>query len=336
MSDSVLFKVTKPCSLVAAFDLDHTLIKPQGTRKFAKDRNDVQYLFPEVEEKLDDLRRKGYKIVIFTNQSGKKFNWDDLQYKVSKWIGEDTEIYVSTTKDRNRKPCTGMYDLFVTHNGYPLTMFYVGDAAGRNGDFSDSDLKFAHNIDVPFYTPEQFFLGESEKKLQVYNPLANIIPKPFTEPVPDRTLLLIVGPPACGKSSLSKELQQKYGGVVANNDTTGSSRKTLKLVRQAFFNQEPLIIVDNTNPSVKSREPYVSLAQDNGYTVWVIVNTLPLEACHVLNKYRSQVNRIHYTKWIPDIAYHMFRKNYRYPSETECDRIFEYVPTVEIKDNMLF
>ena len=35
--------------------------------------------------------------------------------------------------------------------------FYVGDAAGRKKDFSDSDLKFAENIGITFYTPEEYF-----------------------------------------------------------------------------------------------------------------------------------------------------------------------------------
>lgn len=43
--------------------------------------------------------------------------------------------------------------------------FYCGDAAGRpktkdrKKDFTDSDIKFAYNIEMPFKTPEDFFCG---------------------------------------------------------------------------------------------------------------------------------------------------------------------------------
>ena len=37
---------------------------------------------------------------------------------------------------------------------------YCGDAAGRPGDHSADDLKFASNVGLPFETPEQMFLGE--------------------------------------------------------------------------------------------------------------------------------------------------------------------------------
>ena len=38
--------------------------------------------------------------------------------------------------------------------------FFVGDAAGRKGDFSDSDRVFAANAGLAFYVPEQAF-GEA-------------------------------------------------------------------------------------------------------------------------------------------------------------------------------
>jgi bifunctional polynucleotide phosphatase/kinase len=42
--------------------------------------------------------------------------------------------------------------------------FYCGDAAGRPKtdtrpkDFSDSDIKFASNVGLKFFTPEELFL----------------------------------------------------------------------------------------------------------------------------------------------------------------------------------
>ena len=50
--------------------------------------------------------------------------------------------------------------------------FYCGDAAGRPKtatrprDFTDTDLKFAINVGLPFKTPEQLFLGESGESVQ--------------------------------------------------------------------------------------------------------------------------------------------------------------------------
>jgi Polynucleotide kinase 3 phosphatase len=37
------------------------------------------------------------------------------------------------------------------------TAFYVGDAAGRKGDWSDKDRVFAERLGVEFNVPEDFF-----------------------------------------------------------------------------------------------------------------------------------------------------------------------------------
>ena len=40
--------------------------------------------------------------------------------------------------------------------------FYCGDACGRENDFSDTDLKFALNLNIPVFTPEYIFLNNNE------------------------------------------------------------------------------------------------------------------------------------------------------------------------------
>ncbi|CAI4048737.1 hypothetical protein N7582_004458 [Saccharomyces uvarum] len=80
---------------------------------------------------------------------------------------DDPKIY-----EKVRKPMTGMADFFKTDidNAYgvseslPTTpklnwIYYCGDAAGRKKDFSDSDKKFAENLNVEFRYPEEVFQG---------------------------------------------------------------------------------------------------------------------------------------------------------------------------------
>lgn len=71
----------------------------------------------------------------------------------------------ATESDQYRKPGVGMWkylkdDIFQEYKIDMKESFYCGDAAGRpktasrSKDFSDSDIKFAHNIGLKFYTPE--------------------------------------------------------------------------------------------------------------------------------------------------------------------------------------
>lgn len=60
--------------------------------------------------------------------------------------------------DNYRKPNTGMLQEFYTDVGtHSGIEFYVGDAAGRKNDFSDSDKAFAINGNINFHTPEELF-----------------------------------------------------------------------------------------------------------------------------------------------------------------------------------
>lgn len=49
---------------------DDTLIEVKSKSKFPTNRNDWRWLLPEVVPKLQELHKKGYVIVIFTNQAG--------------------------------------------------------------------------------------------------------------------------------------------------------------------------------------------------------------------------------------------------------------------------
>jgi bifunctional polynucleotide phosphatase/kinase len=71
-------------------------------------------------------------------------------------------VLCATAKDGYRKPSTGAW----RHLGEEASdgvrpdlasSFYVGDAAGRPGDHSDTDREFASAVGVRFHTETEFF-----------------------------------------------------------------------------------------------------------------------------------------------------------------------------------
>lgn len=136
---------------VAAFDLDDTLC--------ARYKTD---LMPYVKDTINEEFQKKYLIVIFTNQSGKNGYPSNMLQRI-KSLPFPAIVYVSVDYSRSRKPRIGMFEEFMKQMndaGNEISLkdsFYVGDAAGRPDDFSESDIKFARNIGVSFKTPQEFF-----------------------------------------------------------------------------------------------------------------------------------------------------------------------------------
>lgn len=143
---------------IAAFDLDHTLVAPHyGT--FPRNENDF-VIMKNREGVLRWFLQNDYTLIIFTNQArSKEMNKTRIENFVRS-INIPFIVIMSTAKENQnsiyRKPNVGMWNLLKQMINIE-SAFYVGDAAGRPTDFSDSDLQFAKNVDIKFYTPEEVF-----------------------------------------------------------------------------------------------------------------------------------------------------------------------------------
>uniref|UniRef100_A0A803N9Z6 Uncharacterized protein n=1 Tax=Chenopodium quinoa TaxID=63459 RepID=A0A803N9Z6_CHEQI len=132
-------------------------------------------MYPSIPDKLQKLYNDGYKLVIFTNESNID-RWKNKRQKaVDSKVGRlnnfinlvkvPIQVYIACgfgLTDPYRKPKTGMWHVMERHfnSGIPVDMdqsFYVGDAAGRKNDHSDADIKFAQDVGLKFYVPEDFF-----------------------------------------------------------------------------------------------------------------------------------------------------------------------------------
>uniref|UniRef100_A0A7N0TII4 Uncharacterized protein n=1 Tax=Kalanchoe fedtschenkoi TaxID=63787 RepID=A0A7N0TII4_KALFE len=164
-------------SKIAAFDFDgclaNTSVKRTGPDAWS-------LMYPSIPDKLQSLYNDGYKLVIFTNESNIDRWVKKRQVAVDSKIGRLTnfincvkvpiQVFIACglgktrdgVPDAYRKPKPGMWHIMQQHfnSGISADMdqsFYVGDAAGREKDHSDADIKFAQAVGLKFYLPEEYF-----------------------------------------------------------------------------------------------------------------------------------------------------------------------------------
>lgn len=313
---------------IAAFDLDWTLIKPKSNKKFPVSKDDWEMMFgSKVVDKLKELHSKDYRIVVFTNQSGlekHKILIGDLVEKtsaVTKLIAVPIYVYIAGGSDHYRKPSTEMWHVFCRDNGEEIdygASFYVGDAAGRKKDFGCSDRKFASNIGLQFYTPEEFFLRQPSEPFSwnSFNPKTAVSingtfdVKKGKEP----EMVVLVGMPASGKSTFAKRFFLNAGYVHINRDTLKTPQKCLKTTEEALKGGKS-VVIDNTNSNKKSRFEYIKLAQKYAVPVKCYIMQTSKEISVHLNAVRNNLTegRIN----VPPVAYGVYAKNFEEPDKSE-------------------
>lgn len=352
-------KESKDREKIAGFDLDGTLIIPKSGKKFGQDGNDWKLIYDDdtIKTKMTKLSKEGYKIVIFTNQLGvekKHFSLETLKAKLENIIDRlalPIDIYISLTYDQYRKPNRGMWEsLMETYKNKMITVskeksFYVGDAAGRpknwkkgaSKDHSSCDRKFALNIGIKFYTPEEFFLNEKTYPLSDCNlgfdpstvlslPSSNILPIKNCQ-----ELVLLVGYPASGKSTLANNIFKKANYICVSKDSLQKWSTVVNVVKLAL-QRGYSVCVDNTHPTIESRKRFLDLIPKNKeiHRRCIYLDT-PLEICCHLNMMRERLSKGE-NKHIPLVAYYKFRKDFEKPSLNEG---FDHIDHLSFSPSLL-
>lgn len=153
-------------------DLDGTLIDTVSGKTFAEDVTDFRIRL-EVLNTIRDMVREGVLcgVCIVTNQGGIPKYVERIAFEakleaickfVNKYCGVETYGHYCDSMDSthpNRKPNPGMlkevHDFLFPHV-QPYEMLMVGDASGKEGDFSDSDKRCAENYGIRYMDIVEF------------------------------------------------------------------------------------------------------------------------------------------------------------------------------------
>eukprot|EP00592_Proboscia_alata_P006387 CAMPEP_0194353684 /NCGR_PEP_ID=MMETSP0174-20130528/1965_1 /TAXON_ID=216777 /ORGANISM="Proboscia alata, Strain PI-D3" /LENGTH=442 /DNA_ID=CAMNT_0039122339 /DNA_START=10 /DNA_END=1338 /DNA_ORIENTATION=- len=233
---------------------------------------------------------------------------------------------------------------------------YVGDAAGRpkrgsaKRDFSCTDYKFALNIGggIKFHTPEQLFSKSNDRGdgASLTGSNMGFQPKNNWKSYLDKNLpvehvgsvlngliqscrtqtkneiIVIVGSPASGKSSITQHIVNQTKGQEieydrVNQDTLKTLKKCLDAADKALKNGKSPII-DNTNRDTETRKKYISIANKHKVGCKCIYLNATKEVSFHLNALRGAVGNVHGEKRsVPDVVIHSFYKKLNLPTVGE-------------------
>ena len=303
MSSSI-YKINKPKyrDKLAAFDYDWTIVNPKEGKTLPINVNDWEWYHPSVPDKIKEYYDNGHMIVIFTNQSKE---WKHKQIRI---VSRALKIPIFTViaSKPNYKPKTNMFDVLFKNNTINKSeSFFVGDALGRKIDFSDSDKVFADNIGIKCYSPEEIFFKE-EKII-----IPNILDKYFIYNESSPEIIIMVGYPGSGKSTIANYICNSDNYVSINSDDYKTTPKMLKKAKDYLLNKSS-IIFDATNSSIKKRNEYITFAKKNNYyNIKCIHVSTPLSLSFKRNRLRKE------EKQVPKIAYSVYTKHYQEPSSDE-------------------
>ena len=349
-------------------DKDSTLIATKSGAKHPKDGTDWRWWHASVPKKLKELHFDGFVVAIISNQggislktdaktpSGQKRRFTDFKQKAASVFNQleiPISVYAATEQDIYRKPRTGMWntlleDLALRHGNVDLpNCIFVGDAAGRpqegarKADFSSSDRDFAANLNLPYQTPEEFFLGEQAKPYErAFDPVR------YVEPIPNRSidaspilfskkhdldLVIFVGSPGSGKSTFYKRHLAALGYKRVNQDILKKRDRCVEVTREHLERKEP-VVVDNTNRDIATRKVWVDLANEFKIPIRCVQFTADPALCkhndvvRALNITHNPENRT----MLPGNAFPMYKNAFQMPDTkegfediTKVDFIFE-------------
>lgn len=282
--------------MLAAFDFDHTLVKPKDARTFPKNATDWQWLRPSVPNVLAELHSNGYDIVVFTNQT-KEWKLDMIRNALET-LHLPVLVVIGFTPDLKKPNRDLFYQVAELHTFNVESSFYVGDAYGGSA-WSDDDIQFAANVGIQFRKPEE-----------VFPVLMDICTDNTIDySINHQEIAIMVGFPASGKSTFVKNKLPTH--VHISGDVLKTMPKMIQAAKVALTHGS--VVFDATNGKAENRAAILALATQLGLPIRCFVMQTTMERAMEFNEHRS----LDGTKKVPKIAYYTYRKYYEPPTPAD-------------------
>lgn len=248
-------------------------------------------------------------------------------------IAVPMQVLVAVGNDQYRKPSIEMWNHLCTDGNGGIVIdksssFYIGDAAGRERDYSCVDRRFAANVGIAFKTPEEFFTGamqepfEWEKIKHKPQLLSFIISSPEGQTIDQlnnfattqQELLILVGFPCSGKTTLVERflLSSQYVHIQPEKH---SQEQSTEITRSAL-SRGLKVVIDALNASVSSRRLYIRIAQELHVPVRCGILQTNETTSQILDQLRHILSHKTIKRYSPKV-YDKFKEQFQPPTRQE-------------------
>ena len=137
-------------------------------------------------------------------------------------------------------------------------------------------------------------------------------------------MIIFVGFPGCGKSTLYRRFFAVNNFKHINRDTLNSMEKCVAQCKR-YIQQKHSVVIDNTNPSMMARKRFIQIANMHNVKIRCVWIQIDMQLSYHLNVIRWKQKQ---KDKLPIMAYKKFEKEFNAPQQIEGFQSIIKVPFV--------
>jgi hypothetical protein len=316
-------------------------------------------------------------LIILSNQiSNNKLLLDGIKQKFEAFLDMSRiPVFAIFALECNRymKPHTGMWKIL---NGYYakfaegrkiLNYIVIGNEGGqitqtKAGPIvkcTDTDRAFAWNINCYFYTVFEYLHQDMDEEAHIWSRAvlwpdtrklyAEELRKQHNSKIifeelaklktSDEYVIVILGPPRCGKTKLANNLVATWNkSLLSKNHAIIHLTDKNKILKQFIktLTNRISVILELKNGSIKARSEYIDYCRKNSIPILYIIINIGVMSL-VLNHVSVETAKKENVLLIPHRRYAEYKSTFQRPSnnQTDLERYVVYSPIIEPSDEVL-